>query len=109
VPDDAAPRSSADTSGVDLSRVVLSASLLDLVPRAAAEALHVLPLWADDAQIVVAMANPRDEHAVDEIGFTSGRVVSVRPASPEALAVSIRAAYDALESGAPEYRADRKR
>jgi len=104
----AAPVSSGPAP-VDLAHVTIAAAALELVPRPVAEAQRVLPLEVDDARIIVAMADPRDARVLDEIGFTSGKVVSPRAADPAALATTIQAAYDALEKGATEYRGPRSR
>lgn len=103
------PSSGTAVAYVDLTQLVVSAAILELVPRPAAEKQCVLPLACDDARIVVAMANPRDTRVIDEIAFTSGRAVIVKPAEPAALMATIAAAYDAIEKGAQEYRARGKR
>jgi hypothetical protein len=100
---------SAPASGVvsvDLETIVIAAEHL-VVPRPAAEALVVLPLRVTDDTILVAMADPGDRKAIDEIEFATGKTVSARAVPREALRAIIAAAYDAIERGHTHYRAPR--
>ena len=90
---------------VDLEQVVIAREHLELVPRPAAEALVLLPLLVRDDIVVVAMANPDDRRAIDEVEFATGKAVSPRAAGRELLLAAIAAAYDAAERGDLHYRA----
>jgi hypothetical protein len=92
---------------VDLDHLVIATSHLEVLPRPAAEALAILPLQVRDDIVVVAMANPQDRRAIDEIEFATGKAVSPRAAAREGLMAAIAAAYDAAERGEPHYRAQR--
>jgi hypothetical protein len=108
-PPASAPALGADAASpgipnVDLAQVVIAAEHLEVLPRPAAEALGMLPLLVRDDVVVVAMANPRDRRAIDELEFATGKTVSPRVASQESLTATIAAAYDAAERGETQYR-----
>ncbi len=92
---------------VDLTRVVITLSDLDLLPRPAAEAMQLLPIAVHADVIVVAMVDPSDRKAIDELEFVTGRAVSARVAPPVILAMALAGAYDAKEAGAEVYRGPR--
>jgi len=92
---------------VDLDHLVIATSHLEVLPRPAAEALAILPMQVRDDVVVVAMANPHDRRAIDELEFATGKAVSPRAAAREGLLAAIAAAYDAAERGEPQYRAQR--
>lgn len=90
--------------GVDLSRTVIPLALLDLVPRAVAEADRILPLSDDGGRLHLAMVAPDDERVLAEVRFVTGREVSPYAAVAGALERAIGEAYDARASGADAWR-----
>ncbi len=89
---------------VDVSQAVITLSSLDCLPRAAAEALLVLPLTVDAEAVVLAIADPANKKAIDEIEFATGKAVRLRVALHTGMVAAIAAAYDAKERGERCYR-----
>jgi hypothetical protein len=89
---------------VDLAQSVIVLAHLDVVPRAAAEALRVLPISVDAEAVVLAMIDPTDRRAIDEIEFATGKTVRPRVALHTSLVAAIAAAYDARARGERHYR-----
>jgi hypothetical protein len=92
---------------VDLTQAVVSSSYLSFIPRAAAEALQVLPISVDGESVVLAMADPSNRKAIEEVEFATGKAVHPRVALHTALAAAITGAYDAKAAGATCYRGPR--
>jgi hypothetical protein len=91
-------------AGLDLRHVTIALEHLDVVPREVAEALRVLPVLLREDRIYLAMANPQDKRAVDEIEFVNAKTVQAFVAVHATLLATIAAAYDAKARGAPQYR-----
>ena len=72
--------------GVDLSRSVVPASNLSVVPAARCRARGVVPVSIGKGEVVLAMADPRDRVAANEIRLLTGRRVLPH--------VAVRAAID---------------
>jgi hypothetical protein len=110
VPEDAALLSLSEQHGIpaiDVTHIVIETVHLDLLPRAAAETLRVLPLSVDADSVVLAMADPGNKKAVDEIEFATGKAVRPRVALHTALVAAIAGAYDARRRGEATYRGPR--
>ncbi len=88
---------------VDVTQTTIALAHIDCVPRAAAEALCVLPLAIEGDSMVLAMARPDDKRAIDEIEFATGKTVRPRVALHTALASAIAGAYDARARGEQRY------
>jgi Type II secretion system (T2SS), protein E, N-terminal domain len=97
----------AGVPAVDVTHAVIALANLDCLPRAAAEVLLVLPLSVDPEAVILAMADPTNKKAIDEIEFATGKVVRVRVALHTALVTAIGAAYDAKARGERCYRGPR--
>ena len=67
--------------------------VLDLVPRTLALRLRVLPLAANGRSIRIAMADPLDANAIDDLQFRTGRRVEPSVATEEAIERGLLAAY----------------
>ncbi len=107
VPEQSALLALSEQSGVpaiDVTQAVVTLSGLDCLPRAAAEALRVLPLSVDAEAVVLAMADPANRKAIEEIEFATGKAVRPRVALHTALVAAIGGAYDAKERGDKCYR-----
>jgi DNA-binding response OmpR family regulator len=89
--------------GLDLSRISIDLRHLDCVPREVAERRAILPVLVEDEQMFLAMADPLDRNAVDELEFVTGLKVRSYVAVTSALRRATVAAYDAKEAGAPRY------
>jgi type IV pilus assembly protein PilB len=81
-----------DLPFVDLGEKQVDSDLAQLIPRPLAERHRALPVWRDGQHIVVAMANPVDVLALDDIRSLVGR--QVKPVMAEA--AQIAAAIDRL-------------
>ena len=107
VAEDAALLALSEQTGVpavDVTQAIVAAAHLSCIPRAAAEALQVLPLAVDGDSLVLAMADPSNRKAIDEVEFATGKAVRPRVALLTALSAAITGAYDAKAAGASCYR-----
>lgn len=107
VPQDAALLALSEQHGVpavDVAHIVIDTAHLDMLPRAAAEVLKVLPLSIEGDAVVLAMADPGNKKAIDEIEFATGKSVRPRVALYTALVTAISEAYDARRRGEQTYR-----
>jgi len=89
--------------GIDLNQIAIAVEHLDLVPREVAESSRILPVLARDDRLFLAMANPRDKRAIDELEFVTGRRVYPYVAITSTLEKTILAAYATKEAGKPVY------
>jgi DNA-binding response OmpR family regulator len=92
-------RALADQFGVpaiDLGEIAILTQHLELVPREVCEMHRILPVLVRGEHVFLAMANPRDSRAIDELEFVTGKKVYPYVAPAHALARTIEASYDAL-------------
>ena len=94
----------AGMPGLDLRQVSITLDHLDVVPREVAEALRILPVLLGEGMIYLAMADPQDKRAVDEVEFVSGKTVHPFVAVEATLMRTIAAAYDAKARGAGTFK-----
>jgi hypothetical protein len=99
VPRHAIAQPPAGVPAVDLRATIIELAVLDAAPREVAEALRILPVAVHGDRIVLAMADPTNRRAIDEVEFVTGKAVQPRVAPPELLAKTIAAAYDARARG----------
>jgi DNA-binding response OmpR family regulator len=92
---------------VDLTALTLPLAVLENVAEEVARRLQVLPLRVDHGHLFIAIANPNDGAAIDEVAFLSGRKVIAYAAPPEMLADAIDEAYQAKKRGEVEWRGAR--
>jgi CheY-like chemotaxis protein len=80
--------------GIDLSRSVVPASNLRLVPPNRCRERGVLPVWIGEREVVLAMVDPRDRAALNEFRLLAGRrvlpYVAVRAAIYQVLYALVR-------------------
>ncbi len=88
--------------GIDLSQVAIDVEHL-ILPREVAEAHKLLPVLVKDDQLFVAMADPADKKAIDELEFVTGKKVYPYVALASPLLRCIVAAYDAKGQGEKYY------
>ncbi|AKV03450.1 Phosphate regulon transcriptional regulatory protein PhoB (SphR) [Labilithrix luteola] len=89
--------------GIDLNQIAIPIEYLDLVPREVAESSRLLPVLARDDRLFLAMGNPRDQRAIDELEFVTGKRVFPYVAITSTLERAIGDAYDAKDLGATYY------
>jgi hypothetical protein len=99
----AAAPESPGVPAVDLRAAVIELAGLEAVPREVAEALLILPVTVRGDRIFLAMADPSNRRAIDEVEFVTGKAVQPWVAPRELLAATIAAAYDAKARGEPRW------
>lgn len=85
--------------GVTLAECVVPLDVLDLVPRAVAEADLIFALSGEGGRLHLALARPDDDRILAEVRFVTGREVSPYVSIERALRQAIAAAYDAKARG----------
>jgi hypothetical protein len=90
--------------GLDLRQVNIMLDHLDVVPLEVAEAFRILPVLLRDDRLYLAMADPSNTRARDELEFVTGRAVHPFVAVPSTLVHAIASAYAAKARGDREYR-----
>jgi CheY-like chemotaxis protein len=89
--------------GIDLTRIAIALEYLDVVPRDLSAAKLILPVLIRDDRIFLAIADPQEKNAVDEIEFVTGKKVYSYIAVHATLVKTIAAAYDAKARGERHY------
>ncbi|MDI1475851.1 type IV-A pilus assembly ATPase PilB [Polyangium sp. y55x31] len=79
----------------DLDGTEFDPDVLKLVPREVCEKQKIIPLFRSGTSLVVAMADPTNLHAIDDIKFLTGSIVEPRVASEGAITQAIERAYSA--------------
>lgn len=85
--------------GIDLAQVAILTEHLNLIPREVSESRLILCVLARGERLFLAMANPMDRRAIDEVEFVTGRKVYPYVALTNALKKTLASAYDALARG----------
>lgn len=96
-------RDGDDVRSVDLRRVVISLSVLSFVPLELARERQLLPLVADDERLLVAISDPGERRAIEQLEGSSGRRVLVCVPLEGGLRDVIESAYAAARAGATSY------
>jgi CheY-like chemotaxis protein len=89
--------------GIDLTRIAIAIEHLDVVPRDLAETKLILPVLIRDDRIFLAIADPHEKNAIDEIEFVTGKKVYSYIAVHSTLVKTIAASYDAKARGERHY------
>jgi hypothetical protein len=89
--------------GIDLTQIAIVLEHLDAVPREIAESHRILAVLVRSDRIFLAMADPHDKKAIDELEFVTGKKVFGYIAMHGTLVKAIQAAYDAKERGEIHY------
>jgi type IV pilus assembly protein PilB len=79
---------------VDLNAIVIDTGAAVLIPEATARHHMVLPIRVEDGVPVVAMANPTDVFAMDDLRTIIGRNFTPVVATRSQIAAQLRVAYD---------------
>jgi len=85
---------------VDVRFATVEKAALELVPRAAADRYCVLPLVREGKKIVLAMAEPQNLRAIDELKFLTGMDISPRLGFPSEIKEAIEKCYGEIEAQA---------
>ncbi len=93
--------------GIDLLQVAILCAHLEHVPLEIALSRKLLPVLAREDRLFLAMANPRDKRAIDELEFVTGRKIFPYVAVRATLEKAATAAYAARERGDTYYLAPR--
>ncbi|MBI4510090.1 MAG: response regulator [Deltaproteobacteria bacterium] len=92
------------TPAIDLGSLRLPLATLDYLKEEVARRLQILPLRVDQGHVFVAVSDPNDSVALDEVKFLSGKKVVAYAAPPSLLAEVIDEAYAAKRRGELEWR-----
>ena len=87
---------------IQLSQLDIDAELLKLVPSQIARKYEVLPIQRSGNQLTLAMADPTNVFAVDDVGFMTNLQVVPVVASQGAIRKAIERLYDVQTSGLAE-------
>jgi DNA-binding response OmpR family regulator len=89
---------------VDLASLTLPLIILDNLHEDAARRLQALPLRVDHGHLFIAIADPNNGGAIDEISFLTGKTVVAYAAHPDHLMQAIEEAYAQRRQGEIEWR-----
>jgi len=78
---------------VDLSQITVDPGLLKLIPGETIKKYRVLPLKRAGSVVTLAMADPSDVFALDDIKFLTGYTIDPVVASESAIVAALQAAY----------------
>lgn len=81
----------------DLANMILPVNLLKSVPRAIIEKHNVIPVHVTNDVITVAMSDPTDYEALDELQFVTGKKVETTLATRDSIKRAITEFIEALE------------
>ena len=89
--------------GIDLTQIAIVLDHLDTVPREVAETRRILPVLVRGDRLFLAMADPHDKRAIDELEFVTGKKVYPYVAVHSTLVDTLAASYDAKGRGERHY------
>lgn len=82
---------------LDLAQMMVTADVLELVPHEIAEKFHLVPVAvkkiANKRTLIVAMSDPTNLDAVDELQFRTGHIIKPAVAGDTAIELAIRRYY----------------
>ena len=84
---------------IDLEEVTINQRVIDMVPRDVAERHSVIPLQQEGSTIVVAMSDPSNIYAMDDIKFLTGFNVEVVVSSETNIQSALDSYYEQFDSG----------
>src|SRR5574341_91497 len=90
---------------IDLSNFKVDQALLKLFPADAIKKYRVIPVKRSGSVVTLAMADPSDVFALDDIKFLTGYTIEPAVASESAIVSAIQAAYGLAQDAKPEQRA----
>lgn len=83
---------------VQISRQQIDPSVLNLIPERLAKTYQVIPLRKEGSKLFVAMIDPLDYYAIDDIRMTTGFLIEPAIATKEEIQRAITRFYDLQES-----------
>src|SRR5258708_9438194 len=86
---------------LDCTSIHCDAAVLQIIPKAMAVRLDILPVGMDQSRLIVVMAEPQNVTTVDELRFTSGKDISPRLGFRAEIVSAIVKNYDQFASTAP--------
>jgi type IV pilus assembly protein PilB len=86
---------------LDCTSIHCDAAVLQIIPKAMAVRLDILPVGMDQSRLIVVMAEPQNVATVDELRFTSGKDISPRLGFRAEIVSAIVKNYDQFASTAP--------
>jgi DNA-binding response OmpR family regulator len=89
--------------GIDLMQVAILSAHLEHVPHEIATSRKLLPVLAREDRLFLAMCNPKDKRAIDELEFVTGRKIFPYVAVRATLERITNAAYAARDRGETYY------
>lgn len=92
--------------GIDLAQVVVPLENLDLIPVEIAKQHVILPILVKPDRIFLAMADPKNRRAIDEIEFVAGRKVFPYVALHDPLVDTIERSYELARQGEKHFIGD---
>lgn len=87
-----------ETPGVDLDEVEVDQSVSKLLPPEVASKFQVVPIRRTGRHLEVAMSNPANFFAIDDIKFITGHEVRVRVATEGQIKATLDKLYDSTET-----------
>ncbi len=84
---------------LDLQTVEVPPAVLKLIPRETAERFQVLPLSRDGSSLRMAMADPTNVFALDDVKFMTGLKIEPVVACESAISIAIDKLYGSLDYG----------
>ncbi len=84
---------------LDLQQVEVPAAVLKLIPRETAERFQVLPLSRDGSSLRMAMADPTNVFALDDVKFMTGLRIEPVVACESAISLAIEKLYGGVDLG----------
>jgi len=81
----------------DLANQILPINLLKAVPKEIIEKHHVIPVHVTDAVLTVAMSDPTDYEALDELQFATGKKIETTLATRQSIEQALSEFLDALK------------
>ncbi len=87
-----------DVPFLDLNELTPDPAAVGLIPRPMAVSARVIPIAVQHGELILAMANPQDMHAIDMARFASGVEVSPRVAAAGEIAEAIEQLYTVSDS-----------
>jgi len=90
---------------LDCTTIQCDAAVLQLIPKAMAVRLDILPVRMDESRLIVVMAEPQNVTTIDELRFTAGKDISPRLGFRAEIISAIVRNYDHYESTAPASKA----
>lgn len=83
---------------VQLARYRIDPSILKLIPERLAKAYQAVPFRKDGTRLYVAMVDPLDFYAIDDLRMSTGFTVEPAICAPEDIQAAIRRYYEMQES-----------